>query len=122
MHDYRKLRVWQEGRAFVREVYSATAFYPESELFGLVTQSQRAAVAIPANIAEGSGRSTQRDYARFVDIALGSAFELETLLLLGSDLGFLAQDRLDQLLERLGAIQRMLVRFRQRLRPPRKRP
>ena len=116
MHDYRKLRVWQEGRELVRVVYDASAKFPGSEQFGLINQARRAAVPIPSNIAEGSGRSSQIDYARFIDIAVGSACELETLFLLAEDLAYIGDGDNAMLLERIARVRRMLVRFRQRLR------
>ena len=118
MSDYRALKVWQEGRALVRDVYDASATYPRTEAYGLVAQIRRAVVAIPANIAEGSGRGTQRDFARFVDFAIGSACELETLLILSEDVGFIDTERNAALLIRVARLRAMLVRFRQRLRRP----
>ena len=116
MHDYRKLEVWQEGRVLAREIYKATLRFPRTEAYGLVSQSRRAAVGIPTNVAEGSGRGSQRDYARFVGYAIGSACELETLLILSEDLGFITAEQNAALFERITRVRRMLVRFRQRLR------
>jgi four helix bundle protein len=116
MHDYRKLKVWQEGRLLVRETYRATSGFPKSEMYGLTSQVRRAAVGIPSAIAEGSGRGTQRDYARYVGYAVGSACELETQLILAEDLGLLGAEAAAALLDRVIRVRKMAVRFRQRLR------
>lgn len=86
MAGYRELVVWQKAMELVKSVYAMTKVLPKSELYGLVSQSRRAAVSIPANIAEGHGRNSKKDYVRFLTIARGSLRELETLLLLIDDL------------------------------------
>ena len=116
MHDYRKLDVWRKGRALVQAVYTGTSTYPRAETYGLVAQSRAAAVGIPANIAEGSGRGSQRDYARFVGFAIGSACELETLVILAQDLGFLTPEVGAALLEQTARVRRMLLGFQKSLR------
>lgn len=85
--SYRDLVAWQRARELVKEVYLLTASFPIGERFGLVSQMDRAAVSIPSNIAEGYGRSTTQDYLKFLRIARGSAYELETQLVLAVDLG-----------------------------------
>jgi four helix bundle protein len=115
MHDYRKLEVWQEGRVLARLVYEATRGFPREEAYGLVSQARRAAVGVPTNLAEGSGRGTQKDYARFVSFAIGSICELETLVILAEDLGLMSPEQTAPLHQRIERIRRMLVRFRQRL-------
>lgn len=85
--SYRDLVAWQRARELVKEVYLLTAKFPVGERFGLVSQMDRAAVSIPSNIAEGYGRATTQDYLHFLRIARGSAYELETQLVLAEDLG-----------------------------------
>lgn len=105
MGSYRDLDVWRFGRELVAECYKLSAKLPDSEKFGLVSQIRRAAVSIPANIAEGSGRKTDPAMVSFLRIALGSLFELETLLLLTLDLGFLSEYEVEPVngdLKRLG--------------------
>ena len=92
MHQFKELKVWQKGRELVKETYKATHNFPKDELFGITSQMRRSAVSIPTNIAEGCGRNTDPDLNRFLDIANGSAFELETLVILSFDLDFLSQD------------------------------
>ncbi len=82
MKNYKELLIWQKGIEIVQEVYELAKFVPSVEKYGIVSQMTRAAISIPANIAEGSGRNTPADYARFLDMALGSAFVLETYLVI----------------------------------------
>ena len=88
MRDYRKLRVWRSSFDLTRSVYRATEQFPAHERFELAKQMRRAAVSIPSNIAEGSGRESPRDFVRFLRIAYGSGCELETQLLLADALGY----------------------------------
>ena len=97
MRDYRKLEIWQLGRRVAVNCYKSTAEFPKSEQFGLVSQIRRAAVSIPANIAEGAGRDSEAEMLRFVRVALGSLNEVETLLLIGSDLDFMNDSAFAQL-------------------------
>ncbi len=78
MHNYRELRVWQHSVRLAHATYDLTDTFPSAEKFGLISQMRRASVSIASNIAEGSSRRTARDFRRFVDLALGSAFELDT--------------------------------------------
>ena len=87
IRDFRDLICWQKGMVLAREVYKLTGSFPAEERYGLTSQVRRAAVGIAANIAEGFGRSSRADYLRFLDMARGSANELETLLQLSVDLG-----------------------------------
>jgi four helix bundle protein len=89
MRDFKKLKVWEKAHQLTLAVYQATAGFPKDELYGLTTQVRRAATSIPANIAEGCGRGGKADLARFLQIAMGSASELEYHLLLARDLDVL---------------------------------
>lgn len=89
--SYRDLIAWQRARELVKETYLLTAEFPVGERFGLVSQMDRAAVSIPSNIAEGYRRATTQDYLHFLRIARGSAYELETQLVLAEDLGLCTQ-------------------------------
>ena len=91
--SYRDLSAWQKASLLVKEVYLLTAAFPVGERFGLVSQMNRAAVSIPLNIAEGYGRATTQDYLHFLRIARGSAYELETQLVLAQDLGLCTEAR-----------------------------
>ncbi len=88
MRDFRKLEVYQDSMQMVIAVYRITKDFPVIEKYGLTQQIQRAAVSIPSNIAEGASRDSSKEFSRFIQIALGSAFELETQLLLAEELGY----------------------------------
>lgn len=89
MQDFRKLKVWQKAHRLALGVYASTADFPKSEMFGLTAQMRRAAVSIAANIAEGSARSGDKEFSRFLHMSLGSASELEYFSILVGDLGLL---------------------------------
>lgn len=88
MRNFRKLHVWNDARALVKEVYFLTNQLPQTEKFGLISQINRCAISIPANIAEGSPKDSQKDFVRFLQISLGSSYELETHLIICNDLDF----------------------------------
>lgn len=89
MRNHKDLIVWQKSIALVRRLYEVTRVFPQEELFGLTSQMRRAAVSIPSNIAEGYGRIYDKERINFLSIALGSASELETQLIISNDLGFM---------------------------------
>lgn len=115
MHQFKELKVWQKGRALVKEIYLNTNKFPKEELFGITSQMRRSAVSIPSNIAEGCGRNTNADFNRFLDIANGSAFELETLVILSFDLNFLSQEEFEHFDKKINEIQKMIFGFKQTL-------
>jgi four helix bundle protein len=117
MGDYRSLHVWKMAHELTLGVYRVTSSFPASERFGLVDQMRRAASSVPTNLAEGCGRNTDAELARFCRIALGSANELEYQLLLARDLQFLAEKEHDRLAERVREVRRMLAVLIARLRP-----
>lgn len=113
--SYRDLEVWQRARTMVKRIYDVTHTFPQDQRFGLTQQMQRAAVSIPSNIAEGQVRHATKDYIRFLNIALGSTAELETQLLLASDLGYISTENCENLLEEYAIIGRMLNKLIQSL-------
>ncbi|MFQ5930305.1 MAG: four helix bundle protein [Acidobacteriota bacterium] len=112
MQRFTELKVWQRSHALALEIYRRTEAFPSEERFGLVSQLRRAAVSVPTNIAEGSKRKQNRDYARFLNIAEGSLAETEYLLLLSRDLGYLDRDIAKQSLSEVDEIARMLNSLR----------
>lgn len=112
MHKFKELKVWQKARKLVKEIYETTQKFPKEELFGLTSQMRRSAVSILANIAEGCGRDTQNELNRFMDIANGSSFELETLVILSFDLKFISQNEFDNFNDKLNEIQKMIYGFK----------
>ncbi len=116
MKDFRRLQVWHKAHALVLAVYRASAKFPSDERYGLTSQVRRASVSISANIAEGCGRRTDDDFARFLDYAMGSASEVEYHLLLARDLGFLGAGTHEHLHEQTTEVKRMLASFLGKLR------
>jgi len=109
VQSYRGLEVWQRGRSLVRAVYELSASLPESEKFGLVNQMRRAAVSIPANIAEGWARHYSAEFVQFIRHANGSLAELETHLFLSQDLKFTSAKQVDPLLQETQILGRQLL-------------
>jgi four helix bundle protein len=108
MQDFKNLSVWQMARRLTKSVYELTADFPGSEEFGLKAQMRRASVSICANVAEGCGRRGDREFRRFVDVAMGSACELECETILCFDLAFITEAVQEQILDVLIQIKRML--------------
>ncbi|MFA9392297.1 MAG: four helix bundle protein [Prolixibacteraceae bacterium] len=115
MHQFKELIVWQKGRRLVKDIYVVTKNFPKEEIYGITSQIRRSAVSVPANIAEGCGRNSNPDLNRFLDIANGSAFELETLLILSSDLEFISDKEFLNLDSQVQEIQKMIYSFKQSL-------
>ena len=106
VEHHKDLRVWSLAMELAVKSYQATQAFPRSERFGLVSQIRRAAVSVPANIAEGAGRGSRAEFARFISIARGSIAELETHILLSHALGFIRER---ELLDDLEQVRRMLI-------------
>jgi four helix bundle protein len=109
--DFHGLEVWKKAHQLTLDIYLATRSFPREEIYGLTSQIRRACVSIPTNIAEGCGRSGDAELARFCDIAMGSASEVEYLLLSSTDLGFLTKSVFEKLNNDLVVIKRMLTSF-----------
>jgi four helix bundle protein len=111
-YPFEKLRVWQSARGLVKNVYRTTKGFPRSEVYGLISQTNRAAVSVTANLAEGSSRTSRKDQAHFSQIAYGSLMELACLLIIAVDLEFLSEDQERELREVIEAISRQLNALR----------
>jgi four helix bundle protein len=116
MKDFKKLKVWEKAHRLTLSVYEASANFPREELYGLTSQIRRACASVPTNIAEGCGRSSDTDFARFLQISMGSASEVEYLLLLGRDLDFLVHEEYEELNSEVVEIKRMLASLIKTLR------
>jgi four helix bundle protein len=116
VRDFRKLQVWEKAHELTLAVYRSTTGFPKDELYGLTSQIRRASSSIPANIAEGCGREGDAEFKRFLQIALGSASELEYHLLLAHDLGYIDQVSYTRLEQNATEVKRMLTGFIQRLK------
>lgn len=108
VNSFKDLLVWQQSIDLTANIYALTSSFPKSELFGLSSQIQRAAVSVPSNIAEGHARDSTKEYLRFISIALGSQAEVETQLVIANKLLFLNNEILGELLGKTGEIGRML--------------
>lgn len=116
MRDFKTLQVWQKSHALVLALYRITGTFPKDEMYGLTSQIRRAAVSIPANIAEGCGRNGDAELARFLQISMGSASEVEYYLQLALDLSFIRLEVFTPLERDLVEVKRMLNSFLQKLR------
>ena len=119
MKDFRKQKVWQKSHRLTLALYKATSGFPKEELYGLTSQIRGAGSSIPANIAEGCGRDGDAELARFLQIARGSASELEYHLLLGHDLDFLSDPDYHQLSQETTELKQMLTSFIKKLKADR---
>jgi four helix bundle protein len=115
MRNFQQLLIWQKGMDVVAAVYALARQLPKEELFGLRSQLTRAAVSIPSNVAEGSSRASEKDYKRFIEMALGSAFEVETQLLILERVALLALGATESALALIREEQMMLQAFMRRL-------
>ena len=116
INTYRDLIVWQKSIELAKTIYDNCRSFPEDEKFGLVIQIKRATVSIPSNIAEGYARNTTKDYLRFLSIALGSAYEVQTQILLSRELGFeKIEKQFDKAMFLLEEIIKMLSSLRRKL-------
>ncbi len=109
MNRFKELKVWQESMELTQHVYKLASLFPTEERFGLISQIQRSAVSIPSNIAEGCGRNSSLEFKRFLAIALGSAFELETQLILAQKIGYFQVPDSNSVFNQIEKIQAMLI-------------
>ena len=111
-HNFRELKIWQESMKIVKSVYSLTSNLPSDERFGLVSQINRCSISIPSNIAEGSGRTSDKEFIHFLNISISSSFELETQLILANDL---FNSDSEEIIEKINELQKMIVGFKKSL-------
>lgn len=115
MRNFRELKIWQNGIEIALKTYRVTETFPKEDKFSIVQQMNRAGVSIPSNIAEGCSRKSEKDYSRFVEIALGSTYELETQVIIAEQLKKGDQQLLQELKAALIEEQKMITRFQQTL-------
>ena len=115
MKDFKELRIWQRGMDIAVNSIQLVKNFPQEEKFGLSSQVTRSAVSIPSNIAEGSSRSSEKEYSRFIEISLGSSYELETQLLIAQRCQFGNQELLKNVLTDVNDEQKMLIGFGNKL-------
>lgn len=116
MHRYKDLEIWKLSRKFCVSIYAITSIFPESEKFGLVSQLRRASVSVPSNISEGCSRKSNKDFSRFLEIAIGSCYEIETQILIATDLVFIDEESSIVILNDLNKIIQMTSKFKSTLK------
>jgi four helix bundle protein len=115
MRDYTKYDIWKDGIDISIVIYELTQSFPDDERFGLISQLRRASVSISSNFAEGSSRSSEKDFKRYIEISLGSTFEVKTQLIIAQKLGYLDQKQLDEIVEKIDIIGKQLNALRNKL-------
>lgn len=116
MRNFKQLKVWQKGFDIAVNTFKLVSSFPKEEKFGLSSQLTRAGVSIPSNIAEGSSRSSDKDYNRFLEISLGSTFEMETQLLIAEAANFGPKELRESLLKDIDEEQKMLISFMNKIK------
>jgi four helix bundle protein len=116
MQNFKDLLIWQEAHQLTLKIYDSSKGFPKDELFGVTSQLRRAATSIPCNIAEGCGRYTSKDFANFLQIALGSTNETDYLTLLAKDLNYLTEDKFIALQQQINKIRAMNIKLIDKVR------
>ena len=116
MRNFRNYDFWQDSKGLTKEVYVLLKSFPKEEQYALCDQIRRAVVSIPSNIAEGAGRESEADFAHFLDIAIGSCFEVETQLDIALDLGYIVEVQHRNVISQLQSVERRISGFISRLR------
>ncbi len=115
MHNFRNLEIWKRSVLLVTDIYKVTNTFPNHERFGLMSQMQRAVVSCSTNIAEGSAKSSNKDFARFLEISLGSLIEVETELIVAKNLEYLENILFEELQNKIIELQKMIYKFKKQL-------
>lgn len=115
MHNFKKLDIWTKSMDLASEIYLLTNSFPSIERFGLISQMQRSAVSIPSNIAEGSAKSSNKDFSRFLEMSIGSSFELETQLIMASKLNYVDSEISISTQNKINELQKMIIGFKNKL-------
>ena len=108
MRNFREYDIWKAAIRITKEVYQITASFPSSEKYGLISQLQRASVSISSNIAEGCSRYSEIDFARFLEISLGSTFEVESQMVLAVELGYINEEQLNEFVFGMAILQKQI--------------
>jgi four helix bundle protein len=116
MSNFKKLLIWQKSMSLITKIYISTNNFPKEEAFGLTSQIRRSSISIPSNIAEGFGRESNKDFLRFLNISIGSLFEMQTQLEIAKNISYLNEDEFNNLYEDSREVERMLVSFINKLK------
>lgn len=108
MRNFRNFTVWKNAIELAKMIYKVTEVFPSTEKFGLISQIQRASISIASNIAEGSSRKSETDFARFLEIAIGSAFEVETQLIIAKELNYIDESNFESLISKINNLQKQI--------------
>lgn len=111
MKTFRDILIWQKSMSLVTKIYTTTNNFPKEEIFGITSQIRRCSVSIPSNVAEGFGRESNKEYLRFLNISLGSLFELQTQIEIAKNIQYLDEEKFNEIYEDTREIERMLVSF-----------
>ena len=112
MHNFRELKAWQKARELVAKIYLLSKGFPKEEIYGLSRQMRDCAISISSNIAEGCGRGTNPQFAHFLNIAQGSACELESQLIVAYDLTYISEAELNRIILKVNEVQKMIAGFK----------
>jgi four helix bundle protein len=112
IHNFREMKIWKESIILVKNIYVFTGHLPKEETFNLISQMNRSAVSFPSNIAEGSGKTTNKDFKRFLDISIASSYELETQLILANEI---YQIEINELVTEINNLQNRIIGFKRQL-------
>ncbi|MBW4888619.1 four helix bundle protein [Mucilaginibacter sp. HMF5004] len=115
MHNFRQLNIWKDAMKLAKSVYRLTATFPANERYGLTSQINRSVVSVASNIAEGSSRSSDKEFMHFLSISIGSLFELETQIILANDFEFIVKEDTEVLIAEIIILQKMITNFRKTL-------
>ena len=115
MRDFHNLLIWKRSHQLTLDLYKVSQSFPKEELFGLTSQIRRAASSVPTNIAEGSGRNSNKDFAHFLQIAIGSASEVEYELLLAKELNYINANDYQLLVDETIAVRKMIIKYKTEL-------
>lgn len=116
MHNFKRLTIWQRSMDLVTQIYLLTMKYPREEIYGLTSQTRRAATSIPLNISEGAAKSSNKDFARFLEMAIGSSNELETALIVAKNIQFITEDMLKPFENEIIELRKMITKFIEKLK------
>lgn len=110
-HNFKKLKIWKQSLELVFDTYRITKTFPENERFALASQLNRCSVSIPSNIAEGTSKSSDKHFRNFLETSLGSAFEWETQVIIAKGLGYITEEKYNELEKTIDEIQKMIAGF-----------
>ncbi|MBP5348653.1 MAG: four helix bundle protein [Bacteroidaceae bacterium] len=117
MRNFRNYKIYQDAMEIAKMTYTVTGAFPKSEIYALSAQLNRAAVSIASNIAEGASRDSEKDFAHFLEISLGSSFEVETQLVIAKDLGYDKEGIISGLLDKIQRIEKQINQLIRKIRP-----